>query len=61
MTDIFEGDEVMITTGKLNSYYGNVVAIYHYQNKEDKALVRTLDEDNKETVRRYNLSNLIKA
>ena len=60
MAVIYEGNEVMITTGKLNSYYGHVVAIYHYQNKEDKALVATLDENNKETARRYNLSNLIK-
>ena len=57
---IFEGDMVMITTGKLTSYYGHVVVIYHYQHKEDKALVETMNENNKVTFRRYNLSNLIK-
>jgi ribosomal protein L24 len=59
--DIYEGDEVMITSGKLNSYYGHVVIIEHYQNKPAKAWVRTLDENNNPTCRRYNLSNLIKA
>ena len=59
--DIYEGDEVMITTGKLASYYGNVVLITHYHKKKDKALVRTLDENNKETCREYNLENLIKT
>lgn len=58
--DINEGDEVMITSGKLDSYYGHVVSIERYQSRPDKAWVRTLDENNKETVRRYNLSNLIK-
>ena len=59
--DIYEGDEVMIASGKLDSYYGHVVVIEHYQNKPTKALVRTLDENNKPTCRRYNLSSLIKA
>lgn len=59
--DICEGDEVMITTGKLNSFYGHVVLITEYQKKPAKALVMTLDESNKETMRRYNLSNLIKS
>ena len=58
--DIYEGDEVMIMTGKLESFYGHVVNIERYQSKPDKAWVRTLDESNKETVRRYNLSNLLK-
>lgn len=60
-TSIQEGNEVMITTGKLDSHYGHVVQITHYQSKPDKALVRTFDENNKETCRTYNLSNLIKA
>ena len=58
--DIYEGDEVMITTGKLMSFYGHVVVIEIYQSKPDKAWVKTLDESNKPTCRRYNLSNLIK-
>lgn len=58
--DIFEGDEVMIATGKLTSYYGNVVLIERHHNKPDKAVVRTLDENNNETIRRYKLENLIK-
>lgn len=59
--DIYEGDEVMITSGKLDSYYGHVVVIEHYQSKQPKAWVETLDENNKSTCRRYNLSNLIKS
>lgn len=59
--EIHEGDEVMITTGKLTSYYGNVVLISRHHTKKDKALVRTLDEENKETCREYNLENLIKS
>ncbi|MEX7539377.1 hypothetical protein SGI37_20385, partial [Providencia rettgeri] len=59
--DICEGDEVMIMTGKLNSFYGNVVLIVRHHNKKDKALVSTLDENNKETCREYNLENLIKT
>ena len=59
--DIYEGDEVMIASGRLDSYYGHVVAIEQCQNKPDKAWVRTLDENNKPTCRRYNLSNLMKA
>ena len=59
--DIYEGDEVMIMTGKLESYYGHVVVIEHYQSKQPKVWVETLDENNKPTCRRYNLSNLIKA
>ena len=61
MMEIYEGDEVMITTGKLTSYYGNVVLISQHHTKKDKALVSTLDEENKETCRTYNLENLIKA
>ena len=57
---ISEGDGVMIMTGKLESYYGTVVMINRYQQKPDQALVRTLDENNKEVSRTYNLSNLIK-
>ncbi len=60
-SNIYEGDEVMITTGKLDSYYGNVVLITNYQNKPTKALVRTLNENNKETYRTYNLDNLLKV
>ncbi len=60
-TDIYEGDEVMITTGKLTAYYGHVVQIERHQSKPDKAIVRTLDENNKDTCRTYNLSNLLKA
>ncbi len=59
--DLYEGDEVMITSGKLNSFYGHVVSIERYQSKPDKSWVRTTDEKNEETVRRYNLSNLIKS
>ncbi|AUS01351.1 hypothetical protein NVP1284A_24 [Vibrio phage 1.284.A._10N.286.55.A5] len=59
--EIYEGDEVMIMTGKLMSFYGHVVSIERYQNKPDKALVRTLDENNEPTRRRYNLSNLLKS
>lgn len=59
--DINEGDEVMIMTGKLTSFYGYVVSITRHQNKPDKALVKTLDESNEVTFRTYNLSNLIKA
>lgn len=59
--EIYEGDEVMIMTGKLTSYYGNVVLITQYHTGKDKALVRTLDEGNKEVFRRYNLENLIKS
>lgn len=58
---LFDGDEVIITTGKLTSFYGHIVTITRYQVKPDKALVRTFDEDNKETFRTYNLENLIKA
>ena len=59
--NIYEGDEVMIMTGKLESYYGHVVLITRNQSKPDQALVRTLDENNRETCRTYNLDNLIKA
>lgn len=58
---INEGDEVMITTGKLDSFYGHVIKITRHQTKADKALVQVLDEKNKETCRTYNLQNLIKA
>lgn len=59
--DLFDGDEVILMTGKLTSFYGNIVTITRYQAKPDKALVRTFDEDNKEAFRTYNLENLIKA
>lgn len=59
--ELSEGNEVMITTGKLDSFYGYIVTITRYQTKPDKALVRTVDENNKETLRTYNLDNLIKA
>lgn len=59
--EIYEGDEVMITTGRLTSYYGNVITITRHHKKKDKALVSTLDENNKEVLREYNLENLIKA
>ncbi len=58
---LFEGDEVMITTGKLTSFYGHIVIITRYQSRPDKALVRTFDEENKETFRTYNLENLLKV
>lgn len=56
--DIREGDEVVIGSGKLTGYYGNVVLITHFHGKKTKALVRTLDENNKEVYRTYNLENL---
>ncbi len=59
--ELREGDEVMIMTGKLTSYYGNIVLITRHHKKKDKALVRTLDENNKDTYRKYNLCNLIKS
>jgi ribosomal protein L24 len=59
--DLFDGDEVMIMTGKLTSFYGHIVTLTRYQTKPDNALVRTFDEDNKETFRTYNLDNLIRA
>ena len=59
--DIYKGDEVMIVTGKLMSYYGYVVSIEHHQDKPSKAWVKTEDENNKPTCRKYNLSNLRKA
>ena len=55
-----EGDEVFILTGKLESYFGHIVTITRHQNKPDKALVRIFDENNKETFRTYNLSNLMR-
>ncbi|BCK29962.1 hypothetical protein VCSRO77_3381 [Vibrio cholerae] len=58
---LFEGDEVMITTGKLESFFGHIVIITRYQARPDKALVRTFDEENKETFRTYNLENLLKV
>ena len=59
-SDIHEGSSVMIMTGKLQSFYGHVISIKHYQSKKDKALVETLDEENKKTWRWYNIENLIK-
>jgi len=60
-SDIYEGSEVMIMTGKLTSFYGHVISIKHYQSKPDKAWVETLDEKNERTFRWYNLSNLLKT
>lgn len=61
MGKLYDGDEVMIMTGKLTSFYGHIVKITRYQTKPDKALIRTFDENNKETLRTYNLENLIGA
>ena len=57
---ILEGGGVMIMTGKLTSFYGKVITIYDYQNKKQRALVATFDENNIRVYRRYNSENLIR-
>lgn len=53
------GDHVMICSGKLNSYWGVIVAIRKRKDGVKMYRVDTLDENNKQTIRGYVKDNLI--